>query len=179
MISRIWPTEKDARGVPKELIGPQFKIDSAEMILHIWITRTNNGDEKVRYAYTPGSDVRFMTDEKDQTLSIKLSSIEQHQGEPRFHIIGHSMRDTEFSRGAVGKKQGTPLPSHPAGKPNKFPLGNKDDVSTVDADEIVIGLSLKQHLDSTYINIIVLDRKTGAIIDCDPQVENGTKTAAK
>ncbi|MFD0726651.1 hypothetical protein [Lysobacter brunescens] len=176
MIKMIWPIEIDAAsGNPVNLLSAHGEIEKIEMNLHIWVERIGI-NEKVRFAYTPGSDARFMTNKKIQTLSIKLISSELHRGAQRFRIIGHATQDSEFIVGATGKKGGNPLPEDVGSHPNKFPLGASSDISTTDADEIVITLSLNMHMDTTYISIIVLDSKTSAIIDCDPQVENGTKT---
>jgi len=176
MIKMIWPIEMDAAsGNSVDLLSAHGKIAKIEMNLHIWAEKTGTS-ERIRFAYTPGSDARFMTNERNQTLSVKLISSELHGGAPRFRIIGHATQDSEFIVAVIGKKGGNPLPASAGNHPNRFPLGASSDISATDADEIVITFALKMHMDTAYISIIVLDSKTGAIIDCDPQVENGTKT---
>lgn len=138
------------------------EVDDIVLNLLIW----EEGNE-VKFVYAPTDKPRFFTPTKNPKLTIKLSTNDKHSdGDERYHF--HSYTTT-------GKKSITKVTHWLHGSPNGAVIP-KPHIFPVRTGQLQFELDLLANSkESTYINVIVLDRKTGELIGCDPQVENGTK----
>jgi hypothetical protein len=133
-----------------------YKSD-IEIDLVVW----HDGTE-LKYIYTPGSDINFVTTQQDQNLTIRLAMPPTEPG--RFKIHSYHIRHKKMCQEAK-YWDGTIFQKIPASDGYLFKT---------------LPEQVKFHLrlidEGTYITINVLDSQTNMLIVCDPQVENGTKT---
>lgn len=119
-------------------------------------------DGDLKYVYTPSANINFATYKTTQTLIVNL--VFPHDQVDRFKIHSYSVRhkkmcpQAHYDNGGVFVKQ----PETDGHLFTKLPVRVKFDLELVGK--------------GTYITINVIDIKSNQIIDCDPQVENGTKT---
>lgn len=145
--------------IPETLAGGPFHhIDQISLDLVVWY---DSNLQQVKYAYTPGSNINFLTDRSTQELTIRLHSPVPN----RFHIFSYAFRD-KAPKGDVYCDNGGGFKLHQTGASPQFPSGTQ-------AVRFQLKLRDKQ---GTYITLHVLDTVDMSLIDCDPQVENGTKT---
>jgi hypothetical protein len=132
--------------------------NEAEIDLVVWYDAS---EDEVKHMYVPYPGVSFLTDKPFQFLTVRLVSPQSQAG--RFEIRSHSIRHTKARKEVFYEQSGQFMSTTDL---EKFPPRT---------EAIRVKLSLKAK-DATYLVIHVFDSIKKIIIDCDPQIENGSKT---
>ncbi len=137
------------------------EIDEIPLTLFVW----KDADDVYHHAYSPTDHPIFFSSKPDVKLRIDLI---EPVSVNRFSFHSYFQSGKKSVKAVKGKLR-SDMPGQPYKTPQKKTMFDDDTIS------IEFELNLPQgDQQQKYISILVADTQDGEIVNCDPQVENGT-----